>query len=103
MTPTARSLKHLREQGYTCQVVERWNSFTKTRHDLWGIGDILCLRGAETLLVQTTSGDNVSKRVAKIADCEHLPAIREAGWRIICHGWRKGANGRYTLREVDCS
>ncbi len=102
MTPTARSLKHLREQGYTCEVVEKWNSFTRTRKDLFGFIDIMAIREGETLAVQTTSDANVSKRVQKIADHENTPHVRAAGWGIRVHGWRKGKNGRYQLREVDC-
>jgi hypothetical protein len=29
MSPTARSLAHLRELGYTAKVVEHWNAFAK--------------------------------------------------------------------------
>ena len=34
MTPTQRSLAALRELGYLVEVVEKWNSFTRTRKDL---------------------------------------------------------------------
>jgi hypothetical protein len=55
------------------------------------------------LAVQTTSGSNVSARVAKIAEAEATPDMRAAGWKIVVHGWRKNAAGRWVLREVDCS
>jgi hypothetical protein len=38
MTPTQRSLAALRELGYLVEVVEKWNSFTRTRKDLVGLG-----------------------------------------------------------------
>ena len=64
---------------------------------------MLAVKGQETLAVQTTSGSNVSKRVAKIADAEATPVLREAGWRLHVHGWSKRANGRWELRVVDVS
>jgi hypothetical protein len=102
-SPTQRSLAYLREQGYLCAIVEKWNPHAKLRQDLFGIIDVLAVKDGETVGVQTTSGGNVAARVQKIADCSHVGALRRAGWRLVVHGWRKGANGRYTLREVDCS
>ena len=103
MSPTQRSLKHLREQGYLAWITEHWCPFSRKRKDLWNICDIICLRGDEILAVQTTSGSNVSARVKKIAESMHIAEIRKANIRVVVHGWVKGANGRYTLREVDCS
>lgn len=103
MTPTQRSLAHLREAGYLAAVVERWNAHARIRQDLFGVIDILAVRDGETLAVQTTSGSNVAARVAKIGESDAVPHLRRAGWRILVHGWRKGANGRWALREVDVS
>lgn len=103
MTPTARSLAHLRQQGYTAEVVEKWIPAVRRRKDLFGFIDILAIREAEVLGVQATSGDNVASRVTKIAEHENVGHVRKAGIRIVVHGWRKAANGRWTLREVDCS
>lgn len=103
MTPTQRTLAELRRRGYTCAVVERWNPHARIRQDLFGVVDVLGVREGETLGVQATSGSNVSKRVAKIAESEHVPALRAAGWSLAVWGWRKAANGRWTLREVDVS
>lgn len=102
-TPTQRSLKHLRNSGYRAAVVEKFNHITKRRADLFEIGDIVAIREGETVLVQTTSGSNVSARVKKIADCEAIADIRAAGWKVIVHGWRKSSRNRWVLREVDCS
>lgn len=97
-SPTARSLDHLRAAGYLAAVVEHRVTSTITR-DLFGFVDIIAIRGDETLAVQTTDATNVSHRLRKIADAEHLGAVREAGWRIEVHGWRP--DGR--LRVVDVS
>lgn len=103
MTPTQRSLKHMRDQGYTASVVEHWNPFARIRQDLFGIIDVVCLGIGETVGVQTTSLANVSARVKKISECEHLGALRRAGWRLVVHGWGRGKDGKYRLREVDVS
>ncbi len=67
-SPTQLSLKKLREEGYTVQVVEYWNSFARIRIDLFGFIDIIALKGKEVLAVQTTSASNMSARCKKIAD-----------------------------------
>ena len=102
MTPTQRSLIYLREQGYLCEVVEKWNSFTKTRKDLWGWCDILAIREGEILAVQVTAA-GVSSRVKKIMESDTLPIVRKAGVRIEVHGWRKNVKGRYVMRIEDMS
>jgi hypothetical protein len=102
VSPTQRSLKRMRDLGYLVDVVERWIPGACIRKDLWGIADLLCLRGKEILAVQVTSGSNVSARVKKIADSENLPIIREAGVRLEVHGWRKLKAG-WECRVVDCS
>jgi len=101
-SPTERSLKHLREQGYRVAVVEKWNPHARIRQDLFGFIDLLAIRGAETLAVQTTSRGNVSARVKKITEADALADVRKAGWRILVHGWGKLKDG-WTLKEVDVS
>lgn len=102
-SPTQRSLALLREKYPLVQVVEKWNPHARIRQDLYGIIDILCVGDRETVAVQTTSGSSVSARVKKMTDSPALPHLREAGWRILVHGWTKRANGKYELREVDLS
>jgi uncharacterized protein YjiS (DUF1127 family) len=102
-SPTARSLAHLRKTCQLVQVVERWNSFTKTRHDLFGIIDILAIRDGETVAVQSTSWSNTKSRINKMTESDALEHLRKAGWIILVHGWRKNKNGRYELKEIDIS
>ena len=102
-SPTSRSLEHLRKAGYVADVVERWIPGANIRKDCFGFIDILAIRDGEVLGVQSTSGSNVSSRVKKIAEHEHVGAVRKAGIRIVVHGWRKNASNRWQLREVDCS
>jgi hypothetical protein len=99
-SPTARSLLHMRKQGYTCQVVEHWNAFSRRRVDLYGFIDVLCVKGEDIVGVQATSGDNVASRVTKITEHENWPLVCQA-IRVIVHGWRKNAAGRWVLRAVE--
>lgn len=102
-SPTQRTLKLLRAEGWTAAITERWNPHARIRQDLFGFVDVLAVRGPETLAVQTTSGSNVSARVRKIEENDCLPAIRDAGWAIEVHGWRKDKKGRWQCRRVNLS
>ncbi len=102
-SPTQLSLKKLREEGYTVQVVEYWNSFARIRIDLFGFIDIIALKGKETLAVQTTSASNMSARCKKIADHENVGAVREAGWTIHVHGWHQDDKRKWHCKVKDVS
>ena len=78
LTPTQRTLAYLREQGYLCAIVEKWNPHVKIRQDLFGFIDILAIKKDETLAVQCTS-TGVAARVKKIQESEYLSRVREAG------------------------
>jgi len=106
MTPTARSLKYLRDLGYHAYVVERWNPYAKVRQDFGGFADILAFREDQrgVLAVQATTGDNVAHRVEKLQNLDVIHAFRLGGNLLVIHGWAKqGARGKrkvWTLREV---
>jgi hypothetical protein len=102
-SPTKLSLAELRKDCDAVQVVEHWNQFAKIRQDLFGVVDILALRGEETIAVQSTSWANVSARVKKIAESPLIGAIRMAGWKFYVHGWKKNKAGRYECKVVDVS
>ena len=101
-SPTQRSLEYLRELGYHCEIVEKWNSFTKQRKDLWGWCDILAIRKEEVLAVQVTASA-VADRIKKIQDSTTVALVRDAGIKIHVHGWRKNSKGRYVIRVEDIS
>ena len=96
MIPTQRSLEALREAGYLATIVERWNPFAKIRQDLFGFCDLLCVSPSRGFLaVQTTSGSNVSARIAKIKAEPRAGIFLAAGGKIVVHGWRKiGERGK---------
>ncbi len=102
-SPTQLSLKKLREEGYTVQVVEYWNSFARIRIDLFGFIDIIALKGKEVLAVQTTSASNMSARCKKIADHENVGVVREAGWTIHVHGWSQDDKRKWHCKVKDVS
>lgn len=99
-SPTQRSLKHMRDAGYLCAIVEKWNMHAKIRQDLYGFIDVLAIKGDDIVGVQACIGGDVSTRIKKIIDHENYPQVI-AAMRIQVHGWRKNAAGRWTLREVE--
>lgn len=104
-SPTSRTLKWLRDHGWTAGVVERFNSFTKRRHDLLGIIDIvaLCPHATGIVGIQATSGSNhAARRVKSLAEPNLAKWLGNgAGYEI--HSWsKKGARGkakRWTVRQ----
>ena len=101
-TPTQRSLKYMRDQGYYAEVVERYNSFTKRRNDFAGFIDILCLGDGDIVGVQTTSYSNMSARAKKIREHENYPIVLRSGIKVVVHGWRKVGN-RWQVKEIALS
>lgn len=93
----------MRERGFYAEVTEHWNQWARKRKDLFGFIDILCLGDDGTIVgVQSTSASNVAARVNKIAESPLVGRVRQAGIKIIVHGWRK-VKGRWEAREVDVS
>lgn len=81
------------------EVVEKWNSFSGKRNDLFGVFDILAVGHGHTLGVQVTSRSNMAARIKKIKEQGILGTLKEAGWQIVIHGWDKHEN-RWRLKEV---
>ena len=102
-SPTQLSLKLLREQGWLVDVVEKWIPGANIRKDLYGFGDLLCIKGKDTLVVQTTTASNMSARINKIADHENVRKVREAGWAIHVHGWHLDAKRKWHCKVKDLS
>lgn len=100
-SPTQRSVQKLHTDQYQLVWITEFFAYGK-RHDLFGFGDILALKKGEILLVQTTTYSNVSARVKKITEHENVGHVRDAGIRIVVHGWHK-KNDAWICREVDLS
>lgn len=100
-SPTQRTLALLKKEGWTAGIVERWIPQARKRIDLFGIIDILAMKGRCLLGVQTTSGSNVAAHITKaLAE----PRLRE--WLMTNNifeiwGWRKvGPRGKRKLWQV---
>lgn len=88
-SPTARTLKWLKREGYLACVVERYNHYTRRRNDLFGIIDVLAIREGETLGVQATSVANQAARINKLRSAAETTIWLAAGNRLQVHGWSK--------------
>ena len=84
----------MREKNYLVEKVEFWNSFSKTRKDLFDILDLLCIDktgGKEftTVGVQVTTMGQRNPHLKKMKASKNLELLKQAGWRIELHSWRK--------------
>ncbi len=107
-SPTQRSNKHLRDDGWYPETVERWCPWSKRRKDLFGFADILAIKfGMKPLLVQTTTGSNLAARRTKIYGSDLAALALQSGFCIVLHGWRKlkvkrgGKAMRWVLHEEE--
>lgn len=99
MSPTQRSLAHLRKAGYTVAIVEHFNHIIRIRQDLFGFADLLAFRqGVPPMLVQTTDATSASKRRAKILANPIARSWVMAGFEIVLHAW--GKRGKRGERKV---
>ena len=100
MSPTARTLEHLRRLGYIATVVERWLPRVQKRRDAFG-ADVLAAhpRDKALLLVQATTDTNVSARINKARQLSDVAAWLRAGGLWECWGWSL-RDGRWCLRRI---
>lgn len=105
-TTGARTLKLLRDRGWMCAMVERWNPYVKIRQDLHGLFDIHALQAAGICWgVQCTSNDSVAKHIDKMRRNKNYYEWLIRGGRILVVGWaKKGGRGErkvWTPREIE--
>jgi hypothetical protein len=106
MTPTARSLAHLRAEGWHVSKVEQTVPRTFIKRDAFGWADLLAVHPLKGIaLVQVTSGSNLAARLKKARGIGALVAWVTAGGKLVAHGWAKrgprGEPKRWTLREIE--
>jgi hypothetical protein len=103
MTPTARTLRYLRDLGHVPAVVERWNPHARIRQDLFGFLDIVSIEGANVCGWQACAGSSVAARVAKIRAHPLFPTVARA-MKVNVIGWRmagqRGKRKRWEPRIV---
>lgn len=95
MSPTARSLQHLRELGYHARTVEKWNPFARVRQDLFGV-DVVGLKIGERLLViQCTTGSGHAARRDKLHAEGFVDLWKGVGVALEIWSWSKaGPRGK---------
>ena len=94
--------KRLTDLGYLVENVEKYNTFSRRKNDLWGFIDFLAIRRDEVLAVQVTSKSNMSSRRKKITEHENVGKVREAGIRIELWGFYKEGR-RWEVKVEDLS
>jgi hypothetical protein len=102
VSPTQRSLKYMRDDDWTCGIVEKWNHFTKIRQDLFGFADVIAMKPDNTPILLQITSTGWSSRLAKIlAEPRALVALN-SGFEIQVHGWRKlkQNRNRYTIKCI---
>lgn len=96
MSPTARSLAWLRTEGFTPNIVERFNAFSKQRHDLFNAFDLVALHPHQhgLLGIQVTSRSNASSRRTKLCQNPLVALWLQSGNPAHLHTWGK-VKGRW--------
>ncbi|TKB74201.1 MAG: hypothetical protein E8D46_10140 [Nitrospira sp.] len=95
MSPTQRSLAHLKTLGYQAKVVEKWNPFAKIRQDVFG-ADVLALKSGEPVLViQATTGSNHAARRVKLEEGGFIQLWHGSGATVEIWSWsQQGPRGK---------
>ena len=100
VSPTQRSIKHLKEDGWLPAVVERWNPHARIRQDLYRFADVIAIKsGHRPKLIQITSSGWAS-RFTKVTEEPFALLCLQSGFDIEVHGWRKlkTNRNRFTIK-----
>ena len=101
ISPTALTLRRLRQEGYLATTVERWIPRIEKKVDLFHLGDVLGIHPSDkmVLMVQSTTAGHMADRLKR---CRARPELRDwlrSGCLFEVHGWRK-RDGRWVLTRV---
>jgi len=91
LSPTQRTLRALRQEGYICGIVERFNAYAGPygiRQDLFGFLDIVAIKPIGICGIQSCGSDFASHD-RKIKGNEAAPEWLKAGGSIELWAWRK--------------
>ena len=93
------------EAGYTCATVEYFNSFDHKKHDMFGFVDIYAFKaGVPDVAIQSTTSQNISHHVKKIAMNPIAETWLKAGKQIRVIGWEKINNKwKHSVRAISQS
>lgn len=94
MSPTQRTLKLLRKEGYKAWVVERWLRFAGSfgkRQDLFGIIDVLAITSDITLGIQCCSGSAMGhfRKITEEKNQEAYDWLSNSDRQLEIWAWRK--------------
>ncbi len=94
-SPTARSLKYYRDQGFMAAVVEKWIQARHIRMDLFGVFDLLIVKPNEFWGVQCSTMSHIPERIRKMKDSALFSQWILFGGKAAVLGWAKqGARGK---------
>ncbi len=90
---TQRTLKYFRDQGYFCDIVERWliipgHPGGGKRRDCFFFGDILAFNNSETIMIQSC-GQSYAKHLRDLLANPNVPLWLAGPRKLILIGWRK--------------
>ena len=91
LSPTQRTLKYLKDEGWKAGIVERWLMGAKVRRDLFNIIDIIAIKPDKGIIGVQSTGQDFSGHYKKLTQ-EQAQDTRdwlEAGGRLVLIGWRK--------------
>lgn len=93
ISPTQRTLKYFRDEGYHCDIVERFirnpvHPAGGFRRDYMHFGDILAFNNNETIMIQSC-GQSYSKHLKDLLANPNIPLWLAGPRKLILIGWRK--------------
>ena len=97
-TPTVLTLRALRERGFTCAIVEHWNSFANIRQDMYGFIDVIAIKPELIIGVQCCDHSNLAAHRKKIKVNKNAPIWLEAGREIEIWSWGDLVNKKNDLK-----
>jgi hypothetical protein len=95
MSPVQRSIRHLKELGRRCWVVEKWNAYAGEhgkRVDLFNIIDILALDPQDGVIGIQACGTDFKSHWDKLTvehSQESIDWLTTPGTKLFIYSWRK--------------
>ena len=104
LSPTQRTLKYLRDEGYHCDIVERFIRNPKVpgggfRKDFLGAIDIIAFNTVSTIGVQSC-GQSFAAHLRDLLKNPNVPLWLAGGRRLILIGWRKVVKKRGGKQKI---
>jgi len=97
MSPVQRTLKYLRDHGYTAEKTEHFNFYAKKRQDLFGFIDVLAVNDEHLLALQVSDGAHHAGHTSAI---KALPVARQLVFHMDVEIWSWSKRGRRGKRKL---